>query len=159
MEDIKQIKLAQKNFKKICEMLDDSNWKYDKDEEQLKIITGTKGNDDMIINIRFHLNTELELVGLLSHMPFEVPEDKRSIMALAVSRANHGMIDGNFDYNYVKGSLLFRITLSYAGTVLSKDTYDYMLSVACHTVNIYNQKFLTVCQKNLTIKQLNELIN
>lgn len=158
MEDIKQIKLARKNFEKICEMLDDSKWKYDKDEENLKIFSGAKG-DDMMINIRFQLNPELEIVGLLSNMPFEVPEDKRSIMALAVSRANHGMIDGNFDYNYVKGSLLFRITLSYAGTVLSKDTYDYMLSVACHTVNIYNQKFLTVCQKNLTIKQLNELIN
>lgn len=157
MADVKQIKLAQKNFEKICEMLDDSKWKYDKDEENLKIFSGTKG-DDMMINIRFQLNPELEIVGLLSNMPFEVPEDKRSIMAMAVSRANHGLVDGCFDYNYVSGSLLFRITLSYAGTVLSKDAYDYILSVACTTVNTYNQKFLTVCQKHLTVKQLYELI-
>ncbi len=157
MADLKEIKLSQKNFEKICEMLDDSKWKYDKDEENLKIFSGTKG-DDMRIDIKFELRPQLELAGLLSPMPFEVPEDKRSIMALAVSRANYGMVDGCFDYDYVNGRLLFRITLSYAGTVLSKDAYDYMLSVACTTVNTYNQKFLTVCQKNLTVKQLYELI-
>ncbi len=157
MADVKQIKLAQKNFKKICEMLDDSKWKYDTDEEKFTIVTGTKG-DDLPINIRIQLDPNLEVASLYSHMPFDVPENKRSIMALAVSRANYGMIDGNFDYNYVTGRLLFRHALIFAGTVLSKDAYDYMLSVSCHTVDKYNDKFLTVCQKDLTVKQLYELI-
>ena len=156
MADVKQIKLTQKNFKKLCEMLDDSKWKYDI-EDNFTIITGTKG-DDLAIGIRFKLDPDFEIATLYSNMPFDVPENKRSIMALAVSRANYGMVDGSFDYNYVTGILLFRITLSYAGTVLSKEAYDYMLSVACHTVDKYNDKFLTVCKKDLTVAQLYDLI-
>ncbi|MDE7087326.1 MAG: YbjN domain-containing protein [Clostridia bacterium] len=157
MADTQKIKLAQKNFKALCAMLDDNKWKYEKDEEQLMINCGAKG-DDMTINIRIKLNPDLELATLYSPMPFDVPESKRSIIALAVARANYGMVDGSFDFKYTTGRILFRLTASYASSILSKEAFEYMLFVSCHTVDEYNDKFLTVCKKDMTVAQLFDLI-
>lgn len=158
MANTQSVKLAQTNFKALCAMLDDNKWTYEKDEGALKITTGARG-DDLPIGITIRFNTDLELVTLYSLLPFSVPENKRKIMALAISRANLGMVDGSFDYKYSEGKILFRMTASYASSLLSKDMYEYMLFVSCNTVDEYNDKFLTVCKQDMTVEELFKLIN
>lgn len=150
MVDIKQIKLSQKNLKAICEMLDDSNWKYDKDEENFIIYTGTKGND-LTIGIRFHLKPDLEVATLYSPMPFEVPENKRSIMALAVSRVNYEIVagaivtcfanyclaDGSFDLDITCGNVMNRITTSCRNSYISAEALIYLMDYAAWAIDKY----------------------
>ena len=158
MASTQSVKLAQKNYKALCAMLDDNKWKYEKNEEELSISCSAKG-DDMSMDIIIKFNTELEIVALYSPMPFTVPENKRKIMALAVTRANMGMIDGSFDYKYMEGRILFRMTASYASSLLSKDMFEYMLFVSCRTIDDYNDKFLTVTKQDMTVEELFKLIN
>ncbi|MCM1545902.1 MAG: YbjN domain-containing protein [Clostridiales bacterium] len=147
------IKLAKRNFKNLCAMLDDNHWKYETDEERLQIDCSARG-DDLPINIRIKLNTELEIVTLYSPMPFTVNAESRNAMLIAVARANYGMIDGSFDYNIKNGKIIFRMTSSYAGTILDKDVFEYMLFTSCHTVDDYNDKFETVNKIKMSAEQI-----
>lgn len=147
------VQLAKQNYASLCAMLDDINWKYDKDDENLFIDCSARG-DDLPISIRIKFNTELQIVTLYSLLPFTVEESKRRIMAIAVSRANMGMIDGDFDYNDESGRIVFRLTASYSDSLLSKDMFQYILFVSCRTVDDYNDKFLTVSKNDMSIDQV-----
>lgn len=147
------IKLAKQNYNALCAMLDSIKWKYQKFDENLYIDCSARG-DDLAINVRIKFNTELELVTLYSPMPFDVEPAMRKKMAIAVSRANYGMVDGSFDYNEDNGKIIFRMTSSYSDSLLSKELFEYMLIVSCRTVDDYNDKFLDVCNKNMSIDQI-----
>ena len=45
-------------------------------------------------------------------MPFTVPENMRKEMAVAVSCANHCMVDGDFDYDYETGKIYSSLNLN-----------------------------------------------
>ena len=145
--------LALSNFKAACAMLDEQDWHYEKDEERLTISCGAQG-EDLPMDILVKFNRDMEIVSLHSPMPFTVPENKRNDLAIAIARANNGMVDGSFDYDYVGGIILFRLTSSYKGSLLSKETYKYMLMVSCSTIDHYNDKFLTVCKKDMSIEEI-----
>lgn len=157
MQDEKIIKAAKTVYAGICAMLDDHNWKYDKHENDWIIQTGGRG-DDLFIDIKFRVDVERQLVILHSHMPFSVPESMRKEMAVAVARANHGMVDGCFDYGYETGKIVFRLTTSFRSSLLAKEVYNYIMSVSCSTIDDYNDKFLTVINKRMSIAEINEFI-
>ena len=151
------VKLAQNNYKVLCAMLDEKKWKYEKEEEKLSINCTARG-DDLPMDIIIKFNTDMEIVSLFSPMPFTVPDDKRNDLAIAIARANYNMVDGSFDYSYTKGRIVFRLTASYSNCLLSKDMYEYMLLVSCSTIDAYNDKFLAVCKKEMSVEEILNLI-
>ena len=151
------VKLAQNNYKLLCAMLDDRKWNYEKNEDNLSVECTVRG-DDLPMDVIIKFNTDMEIVSLYSPMPFTVPEDKRNDLAIAIARANHNMVDGCFDYSYTRGKIVFRMTASYSNSLLSKDVFDYMLLVSCGTVDAYNDKFLAVCKKDMSVEEILNLI-
>lgn len=158
MAEQNQIKQAKAVFKTLCDMLDDKKWHYDKDENNLRIECGVQG-DDLPMNIRMEVDAERMLVVLYSQMPFKVAEDRRSALAVAVSVANYGMVDGSFDYNYLNGNIVFRLTSSYRDSLIGKEMLAYMLACSCHTVDEYNDKFLMVAKSNMSYDEILKVIN
>lgn len=153
MADDISAKLAIGNYKELCAMLDEHKWKYEKDDDKLKITCTARG-DDLPIHVVIKINTDMEIVALHSFMPFTVPQDKRNAIAIAVSCVNNKIVDGSFDYNYTGGELLFRMTSSYKGSLLDKEMFAYMLFVSCKTVDDYNDKFYEICRQDMTADQI-----
>jgi hypothetical protein len=137
-------------FQSLCKMLDKRDWKYNKHEDELVVTCSVKG-DDFNIDLIIRIIAENEIVSVVSFMPFEIPEDKRVDMALAVCAANYGIIDGSFDYNIVNGSLFFRMTSSFKDTVLSEELLAYMVFVSSITVDKYNDKFFMIAKGMLSV--------
>ncbi|MBR0536227.1 MAG: YbjN domain-containing protein [Clostridia bacterium] len=137
-------------FQSLCKMLDNRNWKYNKHEDELVVTCSVKG-DDFNIDLIIRIIAENEVVSVISFMPFEIPEDKRVDMALAVCAANYGIVDGSFDYNIVNGSLFFRMTSSFKDTVLSEELLAYMIFVSSITVDKYNDKFFMIAKGMLSV--------
>ncbi len=158
MADESKLKQAKVAFKALCDMLDENEWHYSKDMENLKITCGVQG-DDLPMNIRIEVDADRQLVVLLSEMPFSVPEDRRVELAVAVSAANYGMVDGNFDYNYLDGSILFRMTSSFMDSLVGKEMFNYMLMCACATIDRYNDKFFMVTKKEMSVEEILEFID
>lgn len=157
MADTKKLKRAQEAYKTLCKMLDKNGWHYDKNEDRLSIACSASG-DDLPIDVRMSIDADRQLAVFLSSMPFTVPADRRDALAVAVSRANYGMVDGSFDYKYSEGKIVFRLTSSFIDSVVGVEMFDYMLGVSCSTVDNYNDKFLMIVKSDMTPDEVVKVI-
>ena len=157
MSEEKELKQAQTVYKALCEMLNERDWHYEKFEEDLTIKCGAQG-EDLPMEIIVEVDRQRQLVSLLSQMPFAVPENRRTALAVAVSQANNGMVDGSFDFDYLSGRIVFRMTSSYRESLIGKQLFEYMLSCACFTIDEYNDKFLMVAKNEMSAEEILDYI-
>lgn len=157
MSEEKDLKQAQTVYKALCEMLEERDWHYEKYEEELTIKCGAQG-EDLPMEIIVEVDRQRQLVSLLSQMPFAVPENRRTALAVAVSQANNGMVDGSFDFDYLSGRIVFRMTSSYRESLIGKQLFEYMLSCACYTIDEYNDKFLMVAKNEMSAEEILDYI-
>lgn len=153
----KELRQARLVFDTLCELLDKHGFKYDKDEEQLSIGCVMKG-DDIPMNLIVRVQAAKKLISLISPLPFEVPENKRAEMALAVSVINYALADGSFDYNFLNGRILFRLTSSFRDSLIGENLFMYMLAVSTATVDKYNDRLFMVCKRDMGVNEMIEFI-
>ena len=158
MADKNELMQAKVTFDTLCKMLDQRGWKYNKNEEKFSIDCSAQG-DDLPIDIVMEVDAERKLVILLSQLPFIVPEDKRAEASLAVSAVNYTMVDGSFDYNFMNGKIVFRLTSSYRDSMISVSALEYMLMVSCGTVDEYNDQLLMFVKGRMSLEQIIEAAN
>lgn len=151
MEDNK-LQLAKQIYKTLCEAIEARKWSFNKDEERLAVYFEVNG-EDIPIKLILIVDAERQLIRLLSPLPFDVAEDKRMDMAIAVCAANYGISDGGFDYDISEGSILFRLTSSFRNSVIGEGLLQYMLSCACVLVDKYNDQFLAINKGVMDISQ------
>ena len=156
-EEQKNLIDAKKVYVALCAMLDARQWHYQKQEEKLSITCGAQG-EDLPMYISIEVDAKRQLGLLLSQMPFAVAENRRAALAVAVSNANRNIVDGSFDYDYLSGKIIFRMTSSYRGCIVSKEMLDYMLCCSCGTIDHYNDKFLAVAKNDMSFEQILEYI-
>lgn len=152
MADEKALREARAAYSTLCKALDGHNWRYRKNDQELRIDCGAQGEDlpmDLIIKV----DAERHLVTLLSHMPFVVPGEKRLDMAVAVSVVNNCLIDGSFDYDIKSGHIFFRMTNSFLESTLGADAFFYLVLCSCKTIDDFNDKFMMIAKGHMTIEQ------
>lgn len=148
----KELKQARAAFDTLCSALDNNDWRYQKNEENMTISCGARG-DDLPIDIRIEVDAERMLVMLLSQLPFTAPEDKRTEMAIAVSVINNMLVDGSFDYDIRSGRMVFRISSSFRESLLGERAFMYILLCSCKTVDDFNDKLMMLAKGMLTLDQ------
>lgn len=152
MAEEKNIVQAKAAFNTLCQALENHDWKYSKDEENLSIECGAQG-EDLPMNLTVRINSEKQIVLLLSHLPFVIEEEKRLDVAIAVSAANNAIVDGSFDYDISDGHMFFRMTNCFIESQLSEEVFSYMLFCSSHTIDEFNDKFLMISKGMLSIEQ------
>lgn len=150
MSDDKKLQNARTVYKTLCSMLDAKELVYDKHEDDL-VVTLTMHGDDIPINLIINVDAKRELIRLLSPIPVVFEGDKKVDGAIATCQANYKLADGSFDYNFKEGKVLFRMTSSYIGSLISEDLLEYMVGVACYTIDDYNDKFLMLSKGQLPL--------
>ena len=141
---------AQRAYATVIAMMDSDNLKYARDDENLRIELGFD-TDDLEVKIKFVIDEERELVRIFSFLPFKFPEDKRIEGAVATCVANHGMVNGSFDYDFSDGELVFKLVNSYKGDSFSQEAAGYMLRTALGTVYNYNVRFFMLAKGMMTL--------
>ena len=150
MADEKMIR-AQEKFNTLCEMFNENGWRYEKDEAGLRIECSAQG-DDLPMDIVIRIDSNRQLVILLSRLPFVVSEDKRLDFAVATSVINNKLVDGSFDFDLEKGRVYFRMTSSYRESELAKDVFFYMFMCSCKTIDDYNDKLLLLAKNMISLE-------
>ena len=138
-----RIETAAKNTEVMISMLNRRDLKYTVMEQtdartHIKI---TFTGEDIPIPLHIILRTDRQIVSVLSPMPFRISEARMQDAALAVTAANHGLIDGSFDLNMKTGEIRFRLTSCFIGTVLSEELFAYLMFVSAETIDRYNDRF------------------
>lgn len=146
-----KLERAQKVYETLCATLDKHEWHYQKNEERLSIECGAQG-EDLPMEITIRVDTERQLIMLLSHLPFIISEDKRLDVAIATSIANNGLVDGSFDFDITDGHMFFRMTSSFIESDIGSELFTYMLMVSCHTIDEYNDRFLMLGKGMMSIE-------
>lgn len=154
----KQQKQAEEALETLCIALDQRGWSYEKDEENLQIKTDVLG-DDMDMALRIRVDPVNLLVSLYSELPFTVPESKRVEMAIALSMINYATVDGNFDYNFGTGRVIFRLTSRFRDSIMGVEMFDYMIGVSLGTIDAYNDKIFMVGMDRYSLEELKEFID
>lgn len=151
MEDEKKVKSAQNVYNTLCELLDEKELRYEKHVEDL-VVAFTMRGDDFPMQFIVNIDAKRQLVRVLSPLPVTFEDDKRVEGAIATSQINYRLADGSFDYDYAKGKVIFRLTSSFADSLLSKDLFEFMLAVAMYTVDDYNDKLYMLAKGKMPIE-------
>ena len=146
------LKRAQQVYKDLCDKLDEMKLRYTKHEKDL-VITFTVTGDDLPMQFVLNIDAKRELIRLISPLPVQFTGEKKVEACIATSQANYTLADGSFDFDFKEGTIYFRMTSSYVDSLISKDLFAYMISVACLTVDEYNDKFLMLSKGMLALEE------
>ncbi len=152
MNDEELRKMGDEVYETVCAMFDDKGFHYDRHDED-HVIHCIVSGEDIPMEILFDVLDKRQLVRLISPMPFQVPDDKRVDIALAITAVNDRLADGSFDFDMAKGRISFRLTESYIESILGKQLFEYMLMVSASTIDDYNDKFLMISKGVMTLEQ------
>jgi hypothetical protein len=139
-------------FRGLCDNLDKRNWNYQKDEERLRIECTAHG-DDLPMDLSIRVEADRQLLMLLSTLPFNVPEDKRLDLAIAITHVNDRLVDGSFDYNISDGRILFRLTSSFIDSEIGNDLFTYLVGCSCQTIDAFNDKLMKVALDMMGVEE------
>lgn len=134
---------AKKVYDTLCAAIESNNWRYEKDEENWAIIFTVSG-EDLPLQFIIFIDTDRQLIRLLSPLSFKMSEDKRIEGAIATCAVTYALADGSFDYDISDGTIAFRMTASFLDSVIGEELLRYMIFCACITVDKYNDKFLAL---------------
>lgn len=152
MDEQMKLEQAKNVFQTLCAALDKDDWHYKKDEEALTIECGARG-EDLPMEILVKVDVNRMLVMLLSKIPFQIAEDKRLDVAIAVSVINNMLVDGSFDYDVASGRIFFRMTNSYIESTMGEEMFRYLVYCSCKTIDSFNDKLLMLSKGVLSLEQ------
>lgn len=149
-------KRAVEVYETLCNALDKLDFKYEKegkDSDGDYVIRFGMVGDDLPMDFIMFTDVDRQLVRVMSQLPFAFSEGKRLEGAIATCRANYRMIDGNFDYDYNTGKIIFKVTTSYRGSLLDEELLLYMIRLASSMVDEFNDKFLALDRGVMSLEE------
>lgn len=152
MADEKKLVRAQEVYGTMCRSFDEQNWSYEKAEEDLVILTGFQ-SADIPIQIVLRVIPEGQLILLTSLLPFEVPEEKRLDLVMAVDEVNKRLGVGHFDYDIRSGEIGFRMPSAYVESEVGPELFVHMIRMANQIVDDFNDKFLMLAKGMMSIQE------
>ncbi len=144
-------------FETICEVMDDNGWRYQKKEEELSVAIGFD-TEDFDIKLHFFVELRTQKITLLSMLPFAVRNEAVDDCALAACEVNYRLKDGDFLYDFANNAIFFKLTTSFKGSLLSKSLLSNFLDLAYAILDVYNDKFASLNNGEMTLKDFVDLI-
>lgn len=92
------------------------DWNYDADEDQMVLWTGINGENG---KYRIYAHVQNENLVVHSVSPTDVPERKRNAIAEYLTRANYGLVIGNFEMDYSDGEVRYKTSFKVKDGVLA----------------------------------------
>lgn len=153
----KQKRLSKSVFNSLCAVLDENEVKYNKRKGKLALNCTMQG-EDLPVYMDVVVDQELSVVLVLSPLPFSVPKERRDAIAVAVCDINAYLTDGCFDFNWFTGEITFRISASFANSIIGKEMPLYLASTVLKTVDAYNDKLLFLSKSDIPADKITEYL-
>lgn len=155
MADNKNLLHAKHAYETLCTAIDNIGWKYNKIEDELKIMLGV-GGDDLPMAFLIIVDADRQLVRVLSLLPFKMNEDKRVDGAIATTVVNYALPDGCFCYDVLEGHIMYKITSSFKESLVGEELFKYLISISCYAVDKYNDRFEKLNNGEISISEFIE---
>jgi hypothetical protein len=107
-------------YQAIEDFLMDDDWKYDTSEKDGIFRAGVNLNCK-VKNIRLLINVTSDSFSVISTLPIGADDDNKAAVAEFITRANYGLMHGNFELDYSDGEIRYRTSL-YCGEDTAPDS-------------------------------------
>lgn len=105
----------------VKQFFDEDDWPYDENEEQSRLYTGFSTTDDVAWRCRAIADEERQMVIFFSHAPNNAPYESRPEMIEFLTRANYGLLIGNFEMDINDGEIRYKTSLDLRDTTLTTE--------------------------------------
>ncbi len=124
MDDIK-LKIATNVYNSIVEKLQGRGYELEREDDSL---TAYFQAETSVLPITFAVtvNADKQSLMLIATSDITFPKDRLSDGAIATCVTNCMLVDGGFEFEYATGKLVFRVSSSFKGSVISTDVFDYL---------------------------------
>ncbi len=132
--------------------LDGEELKYGRNDEDMSVQLSFN-SDDFDIILVFKVFPERDLITLFSPLTFTAPEDGRQDIAMAMTVLNDVTYDGMWTINISNGDMEFRMTNSYCDSIVGKNCYKDMMSMAITANHKFAAKFFMIGKSAMSFEQ------
>lgn len=139
-----------------------NNIKLNFAQEELEdrfVIRFNMSGDDIPMRFFLYVNPNQRIITLHSPQPVKFPEDKMDIGCKAICAINYRLSDGDFQIDIRDGEVLFNMSNSYAGSLISDEVFNYMLGMSINIVDEFNDKLLMLSKGLIDLDTLLESLN
>lgn len=134
----------------VTEFLIQEDWPYEMASEDPAILTmGFAGHSGQW-NCFLQLRAVQEQVVFYSICPFEIPEGSRENLMEFVTRANFGLVIGNFELNLADGELRYKTSIDVEGEALTPKLVKSLIFANVFTMDRYLSGIQLLLQTDLS---------
>ena len=152
MADANMKSKAKVVYNDIIAMFDQIGWKYECDDNQLRIRTGMSTSKASGVEIVIYFKVEQERVNFNTTFPVVFPTDKKVAGAVAVCVANASTNTGTFNLFIENGAVKFISSISYKDdTKLSTAIFKECISSAAKEIDYYYDSFKGLADGTMAI--------
>ena len=115
---------------------DRQEWNYSRlpDRDTLQMtVTMPGGTWEVFVDAR----EADSLLTVYSVAPFNVPKEKLAAMAEFQTRANYGLVIGNFEMDWDDGEIRFKTSLNFKGEPFSENLLNHLFNDNLRMMNTY----------------------
>mmetsp|Transcript_20647 Transcript_20647/g.45108 ORF Transcript_20647/g.45108 Transcript_20647/m.45108 type:complete len:231 (+) Transcript_20647:183-875(+) len=124
---------------KIVKYLEKEDWKFNvSNGSERSLVHMGVGARNGTFNVVISVNEEDKLVLVYVIAPIKVPEGiKRINVADFITRANFGVVIGNFEMDFADGELRYKSSVQFKGSVLSDQMIEDLIGKSVCTIDHY----------------------
>ncbi|NER00846.1 MAG: YbjN domain-containing protein [Cyanothece sp. SIO2G6] len=137
-----------KLFDVVLHFFTEDDWAYAKiqGEPRLRLaFQGKNGNWSCYAQV----NEENQKFAFYSICPSNAPEDKRGAIAEFITRANYGMVIGNFELDYSDGEIRYKTSIDVEGSILNSALIKQLVYTNVLTMDQYLPGILAVIEEEV----------
>ena len=112
------------------------DWKFSEETEHEFLRMSFKGKDGSWRNIA-RAREQQEQFIFYSIPEINCPEERRSAMAEFITRANYGMIIGNFEMDYSDGEVRYKTSIDFEGSEVTDALCKQVVYANVYTMDRY----------------------
>jgi hypothetical protein len=123
-------------FEDLVECLNEDGVNFASREQDGAIMAGF-GGEHGPVHLLARVDGERNVLALTFRLPLTVPEEKRIEMAEAITRANYGIVVGNFEMDMRDGELNYKVAVPIDDAMLSQAQFRHCMGAALRTIQRY----------------------
>lgn len=138
-------------FDIVCQHLDQEDMFYGIKRDKGLIqstLTGNNGTYQVVIDVKEQSSILIVYVML----PCKVPPNKRLDIAEFITRANYGIMIGNFELDFLDGECRYKGSLDFSGGVLVGSMIEQLIGKSAYTMNRYFPGIMNIIYGNVNAK-------
>lgn len=128
---------AGKTFQTLCELMTELGYKYEKNEEKLRLESNADSGG-LEIPFTLEVHRHYQTVIFRSRLPFTVREDCKNAVTAAIDRINAALSNGAFGFSFQTGKIYFHRVQFFRESLVGKEAYKEFLQGALRVVDGYN---------------------